>query len=196
MWSACRPLSGEALAYLEARACAIPPRDGDLRWHPALKHPPSGHEGPALVALLTDAADARIARTLHRTWIQVSGKKAAVDPPRMLLGRHRKAGAVCRLWPDEAVSVGLGVAEGIESALSLAHACTPVWAAIDAGNLADLPVLDGIEALTIAADHDEAGERAAEDCARRWHAAGRRVFIVKAPQAGADLNDVAQGGGR
>jgi hypothetical protein len=187
LWQACRPISGVAQAYLEARGCVTPPADGDLRWHPALRHP-SGYEGPALVALLTDAIDST-PRTLHRTWIQPDGRKADVDPPRLLLGGHRKAGAVCRLWPDEAVTYGLGIAEGIETALSLAHGFQPVWAAIDAGNLSALPVLEGIDALTIAADHDNAGFKAARECAQRWRAAGREVRIVSSETKGFDLND-------
>ena len=191
LWDACKPVSGPARAYLEARGCMLPPTDGDLRWHPALPHPPSGHKGPALVALLTDAVD-KTPRTLHRTWIQPDGTKADLDPPRMLLGGHRKAGAVCRLWADDAVTLGLGIAEGVESALSLAHAHTPVWACIDAANLADFQPLPGIECLTIAADHDAAGIAAANACAARWAAAGRAVYIVTPPQAGADINDVAR----
>lgn len=191
LWRTCQPVAGLAQAYLEARGCVIPPPDGDLRWHPSLKHPISGYTGPALVALLTDATDYRIARTLHRTWIRPDGAKPPeADPPRLLLGRHRKAGAVCRLWPDEAVTCGLGVAEGIESALSLAHGMAPVWAAIDAGNLAALPVLIGIEALTIAADHDPPGIGAAQACAARWHAAGCEVRVVLPDAFGADLTDV------
>lgn len=191
LWAACRPLAGEARAYLEARACVIPPADGHLRWHPALRHPPSGLLLPALVALLTDARTGE-ARSLHRTWIRADGQKATVDPPRMLLGGHTKAGTVCRLWPDEAVTHGLGVGEGIESALSLAHGMRPVWACIDAGNLADFPVLAGIEALTVAVDHDPAGIAAAQSCARRWHAAGCEVRLVRPATPRADLNDVAQ----
>jgi phage/plasmid primase-like uncharacterized protein len=187
LWRACRPISGPARAYLEARGCVLPPADGDLRWHPALRHP-SGYEGPALVALLTDVIDGT-PRTLHRTWIQPDGRKAAVDPPRLLLGGHRKGGAVCRLWPDEDVVLGLGIAEGIETALSLAHAFKPAWAAVDAGNLAALPVLPGVEALTIAADHDPAGIKAARACAERWRAAGREARIAMAGTTGHDLND-------
>jgi putative DNA primase/helicase len=119
--------------YLQARGCVIPPADGDLRFHPALRHQ-CGYTGPGLVALVTDA-ETRDRLTLHRTWVQADGRKADVDPPRMLLGGHRKAGGVIRLWPDEAVSTGLAVAEGIETALSLAHAYRPAWACIDAGNL-------------------------------------------------------------
>jgi hypothetical protein len=192
LWAACKPIAGPARAYLEARTCVIPPADGDLRWHPSLKHP-KGYTGPALVALLSDAID-RTTRTLHRTWIRPNGTKAPeADPPRLLLGNHRKAGAVCRLWPDESVTTGIGIAEGIETALSLAHGMRPVWAAIDAGNLAGFPVLPGIESITLAADHDPAGLKAARDCAARWHAAGREVRIVTPDQFGADLNDVAMG---
>lgn len=191
LWAVCQPLAGDALAYLRARACVVPPADGDLRWHPALTHKPSGMVAPALVALVTDALT-REPLTLHRTWVRADGTKAPLDPPRMLLGGHRKAGGVVRLWPDEAVTLGLGIAEGIETALSLAHAITPVWACIDAGNLGALPVLDGIEALTIAADHDAAGVKAAHACADRWSLAGAEVRIVMAAEVKTDINDIAR----
>lgn len=190
LWRASSALGGEAVAYLQARCCVIPPVDGHLRWHPALKHPPSGIPCPALVALVTDAVDGR-PLSLHRTWIRANGSKASFEPARMLLGGHRKAGGVVRLWPDEAVTTGLGIAEGIETALSLAHAAQPVWACMDAGNMAALPPLTGIEALTIAADHDDAGIEAAQACGERWAAVGREVRIVLPEQRGADLNDIA-----
>lgn len=191
LWATCQPLGGEALAYLRARACMIPPTDGHLRWHPALKHPPSGMKGPALVALITSALT-RQPLTLHRTWISADGSKAPVDPPRMLLGGHRKAGGVVRLWPDEMVSTGLGVAEGVETALALAHAITPVWACIDSGNLGKLPALRGIEALTIAVDNDAAGIKAARACADRWSLAGAEVRVVMPAGTGSDMNDVSR----
>lgn len=191
LWDSCRSLGGEGQAYLRARCCVIPPADGDLRWHPALKHPLSGVVGPALVALVTDALTGK-PLTLHRTWIQANGEKAPVDPPRMLLGGHRKAGGVVRLWSDDAVTGALGVAEGIETALSVAHAYRPVWATVDAGNLAALPVLTGVEALVIGADHDEAGIAAAAACARRWRAAHVDVRTVLPPVPGWDFNDQAR----
>ncbi len=191
LWDASRPISGAALAYLEARCCVIPPRDGDLRWHPEVKHSPSGTAGPALVALVTDFVT-RQPLTLHRTWIRADGTKADLEPPRMLLGGHRKAGGVVRLWPDEAVTHGLGIAEGIETALSLAHAFSPVWACIDAGNMAALPVLAGIESLMIAADNDPTGITSAEACAARWAGHGREVGISMPGTAKTDLNDLAR----
>ena len=187
LWRASMPLDGPALAYLKARACAIPPEGSDLRWLPCLSHP-TGYKGPALLARVTDAATGTPI-TLHRTWIRADGRKANADPPRLLLKDHAKAGGVVRLWPDDAIAEGLGIAEGIETALSLAHGFAPVWAAIDAGNLADFAVLDGIGALVIAADHDRAGLEAADKCAARWTAAGRSVRIVTPARVGSDLND-------
>lgn len=191
LWLSSHPvLPGTPAAhYLNSRRCVLPPQGGHLRWLPAHRHP-TGHVGPCLVALLTDA-QTRQARSLHFTWIE-GGRKANVNPPRLLLARHRKAGAVCRLWPDEAVTHGLGVAEGIESALSLAHAHTPVWATIDAGNMAALPYLPGIELLVIGRDRDPAGEAAAAQCTRRWTDAGATVMVTA--QRVNDLNDVVQGG--
>lgn len=177
--------------YLQHRGCAVPPVDGALRFDRRAFHWPTGQRGPALVALASDVRT-RAARTLHFTFLAIDGRgKADLQPVRLLLSRHEKSGAVIRLWPDDTVTSGLGVAEGIESALSLAHAGLPVWAAIDAGNLAALPILDGIDELAIAVDRDPAGERAADALAHRWITAGRRVRLVK-PRAG-DLNDVATG---
>jgi putative DNA primase/helicase len=190
LWNECVPLSGAALSYLQARQCLIPPADGAVSYHARLKHF-SGYVGPALVALITDAITGEPI-SLHRTWIEANGEKAKVEPPRLLLKDHRKQGGVVRLWPDEAVTTGLAITEGIETALSLAHAFTPVWACIDAGNLAAFPVLPGIEALTIGADNDEAGRRAADACAKRWLAAGREVRIILPFVEKTDFNDLAR----
>jgi putative DNA primase/helicase len=189
LWKACRPITraDPAGRYLLSRGCAPPHADGDLRWHPALRHP-CGHVGPALIGLVTAAGDASRWMTLHRTWVQPDGRKADVDPPRLLLKDHSKAGVV-RLSPDDAVTLGLGLGEGIETTLTLARVFTPVWSCLDAGNLAAFPVLRGIESISVCVDHDAAGLRAFDMLADRWTAAGREVRRVLAPVAGADLND-------
>jgi len=184
LYDACKPLYGVALAYLKARHCAIPPEDGDLRYHPALKHP-SGYVGPCLVALISDVHSQQ-PLSLHRTWITSTGK-ASVEPARLLLKDHSTANGVIRLWPDDHVSTLLGIAEGIESALSLAWAPLFVWSVIDAGHLSKFPVLNGIATLVIARDQDPAGIAAAAICARRWAAAGRSVRVTR--QVSNDLND-------
>jgi putative DNA primase/helicase len=188
LWAACTGLRGTiGEDYLHARHCAMPPENGDLRFHPRLWHP-SGYEGPALAALITDAVT-REPISIHRTWITPAGK-ADVDPPRLLLKDHPKKGGVVRLWPDESVGYGLAVTEGIETALSLAPTYCPVWSLIDASNMAAFPVLAGIESLVIGADHDQVGLAAAKTCADRWTSAGALVRVIVPPREGMDWNDV------
>ena len=187
LWHQCRAIDGVAAAYLTARNCVIPPPDGDLRWHPAVKHP-SGYTGPALVALVTDL-HTRKAKSLHRTWVNADGTKAT-NPARLPLAGHELRNGVIRLWPDADVTHGLGIAEGIETALSLAWAFTPAWALIDAGHLAKFAPLPGIESLTIACDNDPAGIDAARKCSAAWAAAGVEVFVTRQEQN--DLNDIAR----
>ncbi len=193
LWESCCELSGAALDYLKARCCCIPPADGDLRCHPALRHP-SGYIGPALVGLVTHAITGQ-PMTLHRTWVCADGRKANVTPPRLLLKGHTKKGGVIRLWPDEAVTSGLAIGEGIETTMSVAHAYQPAWACIDAGNLADMPVLRGVETVLVIADNDHsgAGQAAARSCAQRWADAGREVHIFTPTTPGRDANDELMG---
>ncbi|MFO1127725.1 MAG: toprim domain-containing protein [Rhodospirillales bacterium] len=194
LWDATRPVTADDPAgrYLVARGCRLPHPDGDLRWSPALRHR-CGHVGPALVGLVTAATDAGQRMTLHRTWIMGdgSGRKAPVDPPRLVLRDYPKLGGVVRLWPDCEVTYELGLGEGVETALTLARGFTPVWSTIDAGNLKALPVLAGTEAVTVAVDHDPAGIAAFEALAERWTEAGREVRRIMSPTPGEDLNDWA-----
>ena len=57
--------------------------------------------------------------------------------------------------------------------------------------MAKSPVVSGIEALTIIADHDAngAGERAAAEVASRWREAGRETHVYLREVLG-DFNDV------
>jgi putative DNA primase/helicase len=185
-WNECRPIDGTAAEYLLARRCLIPPKDSDLRWHSTLRHP-SGYVGSALVGLVTDSVTGAPI-SLHRTWIRPDGTKADIDPPRMLLKDHKKAGGVIRLWPDECATYGLSIAEGIETSLAAAHGTQPIWSTIDAGNLAAFRILPGIDALTIFADNDEAGRKAANACAARW-ATVAEVLIVCPDEPGFDIAD-------
>jgi len=96
---------------LRQRACALPPPDGALRFHGRAFHWISGARGPALVALASDAID-RTPRTLHLTFIAANGRgKAELTPPRLLLPKHNKAGAVVRLWPDDLLTTLLQTGE-------------------------------------------------------------------------------------
>jgi len=187
IWNRTQPLHGTLGAtYLRRRGCVLPPRDSHLRYLP-----PDGKYPPTLTAAITDAISGK-AISLHFTKLANDGHgKTGTDRDKTLLAGHRKRGGVIRLWPNESVSTGLCVAEGIETALAAAHAYTPVWSCVDAGNLADLPVMAGIESITIIADHDDAGLRAAAIAGQRWADAGREAVIVTPDSAGHDLCDLA-----
>jgi putative DNA primase/helicase len=182
-WQNLDPVRDAGLDYLRARGCVIPPVDGDLRFAPRASHK-DGHTGPALVALITDALT-KAPKSLHWTFVSPDGTRPC---DREMLAGHSASGVI-RLWPDEAVTTGLGVAEGIETALSLAHLMHPVWATVTAGNMKKLPPLPGIEILTVGVDADEAGRDAAEHCAQAWVTAGHDVRLIEPERDGDDLND-------
>jgi putative DNA primase/helicase len=133
-----------------------------VRWHPDLK---------AVISLMTDPVTGDTTG-IQRTLLENDATKRE----RMLLGHW----GVVRVSPDEDVTEGLGIAEGVECAIAvLLSGWAPVWATCCAGNMARFPLLGGIEALTIFYDRDSSGtgRKAAEDCAERWCAAGREVFL-------------------
>jgi hypothetical protein len=143
-----------------------------------------------MLALLRDAITDQPCG-IHRTALKPDGSGKADMPdgssPKKMLGRAK--GAAIKIDPDHAVTCGLHIAEGIESALAARRfGYAPIWAVGSAGAIADMPVLVGIEALTIIHDTDEAGRRAAEACAGRWEAAGAEVLIASA-LGGGDAND-------
>jgi putative DNA primase/helicase len=100
---------------------------------------------------------------------------------------------VIKLCPDDEVTLGLGLVEGIETGLRLIGiGWRPIWAAGSAANIAKFPTFAGIDELTIFADRDgnEVGQRAARECARRWSEAGRPVAVRAPSRIGADWGDV------
>lgn len=146
-----------------------------------------------MIGLLTDAQSCK-PKAIHRTAITTQGQKIG----KKMLGPSN--GCVVRLWPDEAITTGLVLGEGIETTLAAAtrmdHRGTsliPAWAACSAGAMAKFPPLLGVECLTILVDHDKsgAGQRAAMECAGRWNAAGIEVTTLMPPTEGEDFADVA-----
>ncbi|HVO00887.1 MAG TPA: toprim domain-containing protein [Candidatus Cybelea sp.] len=189
LWRKGAPIAGTIVEiYLKSRGCALP-QSGDIRFLEIGAFGPF----PCMMARVTDAVTARPI-TLHFTRLKCDGGgKAAVDRPKLLLGGHRKTGGAIRLVDDAEVTLGLGLSEGIETGLAvMAGGWSPLWATVDAGNMAGFPVLDGIESLTLFADNDASGtgRRAAEACARRWRDAGREAGIVMPMKTGTDFNDV------
>lgn len=177
IWREAQPARGTLVeTYLISRRVWLP-ADAPIRFHPeAWRNPKFGPRGPAMIALMTNPATGEPCGA-HVTYLRPDGSgKAEGERQKIMLG----AAGCIRLVPDEEVTIGLGIAEGIETSLSvmLRYGWSPVWAATSAGAIARFPVLPGIEALTIFADRDAAGAVAAERCAARWTEAGREVQIV------------------
>lgn len=169
-------------AYLSSRGIAIPDHASiaAIRFHGALWRDEA--RVPGMVALIRDIRSNE-PQAIHRTFL-------APDATRLdkrMLGPA--GGGAIKLDPDETVSIGLVIGEGIETCLSAAAmGFRPAWALGSAGAIANFPVLPGIDGLTIALEEDAANRRAVAACAERWQAAGRDVVGVR-DRLGGDLND-------
>lgn len=127
----------------------------------------------------------------------VAIQRIALDPdqPGYQIGKMSlgpTGGAAIKLDADEEVEQGLGLAEGLATALSVrAIGWRPVWATGSAGAMGGFPVLPGIEALTLFADNDDSGtgERKANECTVRWRQAGREVTLYMPRGRGNDWAD-------
>ncbi|MGC2410630.1 MAG: toprim domain-containing protein [Methyloceanibacter sp.] len=167
IWNAAKPLQGgDTLGwryFIERRGLHVGLLDLDhcLRWE---------ERHGVIVSLMTDAVTGEPCG-IHRTFINADATKRE----KKMLGKQ----GVVRLSPDESVTAGLGLTEGIEDALAvLLSGWAPVWAATSCGAIDRFPVLDGIEALTIFGDDDENGAKAAEACAQHWALTGREAYIA------------------
>ena len=186
IWQTSAPAPGTLTeTYLQSRGLH-PPLPPTLRFHTGLKHP-SGGIWPAMITLVTRGSD-DTQFAIHRTFLTRDGTgKTPVEPQKMMLGPCR--GSAVRLAPS---GEHLAVAEGIETALSIMQATgVPTWAALSAGGIKSLilPPLPLATVVTITADHDAVGLRAAHDAAERWTLEGRRVRIALPPE-GQDFNDL------
>jgi hypothetical protein len=192
IWWATQPLAGTiGEAYLrDVRGIRMPLWPDDLRFHPSC--PRHGDQLPAVVALMRDIRTNEPSG-IHRTFLTAdgSGKDAGAsgDMAKMMLGRAK--GSVVKLTPDDAVTTGLAIAEGLETAMSCMAIGWPLWACLSAAGIESFPVLPGVESLTIFIDNDKSkvGETAARACAARWLNEGADVRAIRPPQVGADWND-------
>jgi hypothetical protein len=157
-----------------------------IRYHPKLYHSGMKEYYPAMVSAVTIEKEIV---GLHRTYLcPKSFKKAEIEPNKMILGKV-KGGSV-KLAPAGKTLI---IAEGIETALSISLATSlPVWASLSASSMRSIiiPSLCVIEEVVIAADHDEAGIRAADILAERLINEGYRVRLALPPKYKTDFNDI------
>jgi hypothetical protein len=189
IWAQAVPISGTvAEKYLTTRGCSLTAAGGvaeALRFHP---HCPFGADRvPAMVALMTHAISGE-PRGVHRTALMDDGSGKRIMPDGISAKR------MFGLAKGAAVKLGhsdprMGIAEGIETALSAQRIFDmPVWACLSAGGIAGFPIINGLEHLTIFADHDKAGIRAAVACARHYQKNGIKVEVRRPTRPGDDWN--------
>jgi CHC2 zinc finger/Toprim domain len=192
LWWAAKPIV-ETLAetYLHSRGLEYIDLEGDvLRFHPHC--PFGGVSHPCMIALFRTITGGNKPVAIHRTALRSDGTK--ID--RRTLGPV--GSAAIKLTPDEDVTTGLCIGEGIETTLAgVARDFRPVWALGSAAGIAKFPALSGIETLTILVDHDrpdrngrQAGHVAARECGDRWKAADREVFYILPDEPGVDMADL------
>lgn len=185
MWrEAQHPVGTLVEIYLRSRHLDLPEEVADsvLRFHPAC--PWAEGTAPAMIAAIRSLTTGELVG-VHRTAFDAEGRKLG----RKVFG---SATAAAIMLDDQAdVSTGLTVGEGVESCLAARQlGLRPVWSLISAGNIGALPVLPGIEALTVLGEIDAgASARATREVGRRWSAAGRTADVVM-PKVGRDMNDI------
>jgi phage/plasmid primase-like uncharacterized protein len=190
--------------YLAARGIALAelarqPRA--LRFHPECWCAEVRRPLPAMLAAITDGAGEHVGT--HRTWLERDAagiwRKATLRDAKKTLGPY--AGGFIPLWRgasgkplrDAPAGEAVAIAEGIETALSVAMACPElrVIAAVALSNMGRVILPATIARVILCADNDDDNPKAAELLERAAHrfAAERRDVRIARPPVGKDFND-------
>ncbi|WBL64701.1 DUF7146 domain-containing protein [Thauera sp. WB-2] len=174
----------EACRYLAGRDLALYDLPENVRLHPGMAYRDDGKvlsTFPTMLATVTSPAGKAV--SLHRTYIQ-DGRKAPVSAPKKLMQGLPIAGAAIRLTP---VSLTLGIAEGIETALAAAELFeVPTWSCISTSGIESFEPPAGVEHVIVFADNDAnfAGQAAGYRTAHRLALRGIEVEVIVPPEPG------------
>lgn len=176
--------------YLETRGVEELLYPDALRFAPKLRDGEGGIR-PCMVAMVSRPDGKPV--SMHRTFLKSDGSgKAEMASPRKMMPGELPEGACIRL--SEYVAGGpLGIAEGIETAMSASALYDmPVWAAINSAILKKWLPPDGCTEVAVFGDNDPkfGGQSAAWALAHRLAVKGFEVSIHIPEQVGADWNDV------
>ncbi len=187
IWQNAKPIYGTlGERYLrDARVIAkrLPPT---LRFATGLYFAPARRELPALLAALQDSHNHIV--SVQRIFLDpATGKKTepAKEAKRTKGPMH-----------DGAVRLGkpgriLGIAEGVETALSAAQIYSlPVWASLGAQRMKSITLPECVREVMIFRDNGEVGLKEAAQAAEIWEDGGRRVMIEAPPAEFKDWNDL------
>lgn len=161
LWQKAEPSAAEVARYLSGRAIDLGRIGGVpscLRYEVSAMIPETEPRryGPAMIAAVTDALGEIVA--VHQTFLSFTGAaKARLAQTKFIIGPS--AGAAVRLLPiaDDGT---LGVAEGIETALSAAELTgIPTWAGLNTSGMIGFAVPPAVRRVVIFTDHDPINPR-------------------------------------
>lgn len=132
-----------------------------------------------------------IAINIHKTYLTQDGHKSSVDRPKRVMQGTLPEGCAIRTGPPMEV---MGVAEGVESALSasIMHKI-PVWACVNGTMLSKWVPPKTAQHILVFADNDSnyAGQSKAYILANRLEVQfKRKVSVYVPPVVGSDYNDI------
>ncbi|MGX7927243.1 DUF7146 domain-containing protein [Tsuneonella sp. HG094] len=185
IWSNASSLPGSpAKGYLEARG--ITASSSALRYHARAPLGPQGRAQflPAMIAAVS-LDEGPIA--IHRTYLDLDEPRlAAFEKPKRALGALHSAAV--RLSPP--IEGALGLAEGIESALS-ARALTgvPCWATLGNERFSLVSIPESVTLLHLFVDWDAGGDLAAKRALQAHAREGRTIHVRRPSRRGSDWND-------
>tara|TARA_R100000808_G_scaffold2106_1_gene8894 strand:+ start:3076 stop:4014 length:939 start_codon:yes stop_codon:yes gene_type:complete len=172
-------MNNNAALYLMSRGIRIKP--DALRFNKYLYYSETKKEEECLVAKVTDVnGDIKGLQRIYLSGSRKHTEGIAKMSLGSILGNAVKFGSVGNI---------LGIAEGIEDALSLHQVLKiPVWAALGSHFMRQLEFPDSVRKLIIFGDGDDAGDKAVKDCLQSYR--GRyHTSYYKAPN-GKDFNDL------
>ena len=191
IWSESRDPRGTlGEAYLKSRGLELPSEAANeaIRFHPAC---PFGSERfPAMICLVRNIVTNE-PQGIHRTALMPVGMAVKRNGKTFRLSLGSTSGGAIKLDPDEDVTQGICIGEGLETCLSgRLIGYRPIWSVLSTRGVARFPLLPGIDGLTIFGEYDEKQQsmEAIQSCAEQWLAAGKEVLTAW-PMAGNDLND-------
>lgn len=193
LWGKSRPLDGSDTAsrYMAARCVQLAVWPAFLRFIDELPYYNEAKERSLFPAMLAKfaAADGK-SSILHRTYLDPLGVKADIPKPKMLMPGKVPMGGAVRLFP---AGETIGIAEGIETALSAAILFNvPVWSALATGPMLKWIPPKTARCVMIFGDNDAnyAGQNAAYSLAYRLKTEGVHVDVRIPDLSGDDWNDV------
>ena len=205
MWLAGKPIPGTPVeSYLAARGitlAALGHVPATLRFHAELWCKEANAMLPGMVAAINNGAGEHV--STHRTFLEErrgTWRKANLASAKLALGAYSGGfirltrGASGRAWTDVRGDETVVLAEGIETALSVAI-LVPEWraaAAISVGNMAKIKFSTSIRDIVIARDNDDDNSPADKAIARaveHFRNTGATVRVAAPPAGVNDWND-------